>query len=303
MTQSSESFVSIVTPVYNGEKYITECIESVLNQTYHNWEYIIVDNCSTDNTHQLSSYYSNKDKRIKLIQPPEHLQIFDNWNYTLRQISSNAKYFKIIHADDWMFPECVSKMVDLLKRNPNVGMVGSYILNGNYVGLDGLPYGTEVYPGVDIARLLFRDELNLFGSPSVYMFPCHVIREGADFYNRDIFVSDADAHLEILKKHDFGFLHQVLSCTRLHEDRQTEKIVKVYGNMLLEFRLGMLLRHGRHFLDHNEFDYLVSERFNEYYKFLARNVIKMRNFDFWKYQHSEQFYGNKQGSCCNLRRS
>ena len=59
--------VSVVTPVHNGEAFLRECIESVLAQTYSHWEYIIVDNCSTDRTLEIASEYAIKDTRIKIL--------------------------------------------------------------------------------------------------------------------------------------------------------------------------------------------------------------------------------------------
>ena len=58
MKLPKEPLVSVVTPVYNGEKYLEECIESVLNQTYKNWEYIILNNCSTDRTLEIAEQLS-----------------------------------------------------------------------------------------------------------------------------------------------------------------------------------------------------------------------------------------------------
>jgi glycosyltransferase involved in cell wall biosynthesis len=57
MSTANEPFVSIITPVYNGEAYLRECIESVLAQTYSNWEYIVVNNCSTDGTLRIAEGY------------------------------------------------------------------------------------------------------------------------------------------------------------------------------------------------------------------------------------------------------
>lgn len=59
-----EELISIVLPVYNGERYLRESIDSVLNQTYRNWELIIVDDCSTDSSAKIAREYTKKDKRI-----------------------------------------------------------------------------------------------------------------------------------------------------------------------------------------------------------------------------------------------
>ena len=64
--------VSVITPMYNCEKFISETIESVLNQTYTNWEMIIIDDCSTDKSKQIAKQYIERDKRIRLIELKEN---------------------------------------------------------------------------------------------------------------------------------------------------------------------------------------------------------------------------------------
>ena len=77
MTSTSVPFVSIVTPVYNGAAYLADCIESVLAQTYTNWEYIIVDNRSTDSTPDIASAYARRDPRIRVHTNETFLDIID----------------------------------------------------------------------------------------------------------------------------------------------------------------------------------------------------------------------------------
>ena len=76
-----QPLVSIVTPVYNSDKYFEECIESVLNQTYQNWEYIIADDQSTDRTIEITKQYADTDNRIKLFRNLENLGHYKNGNY------------------------------------------------------------------------------------------------------------------------------------------------------------------------------------------------------------------------------
>ena len=66
--------VSVVTPVYNGAAFVSECIESVLAQTYENWEYVIVDNCSTDGTAEIAAGYASSDPRIRLVANDRFLE-------------------------------------------------------------------------------------------------------------------------------------------------------------------------------------------------------------------------------------
>jgi glycosyltransferase involved in cell wall biosynthesis len=136
----TEPFVSVVTPVYNGEKFLVEAIKSVLAQTYSFSEYIIVDNCSTDQTGEIAQHYAVQDERIHVIQNQEFLPIMDNWNFAMRQISDSSKYCKVLHADDLLFSECISLMLEVAEYHPTIGIVSSYMLKENQVKNDGIPY-------------------------------------------------------------------------------------------------------------------------------------------------------------------
>ena len=84
MQLSKEPLVSVLTPVYNTDKYLDECIKSVLNQTYNNWEYVIVNNCSTDGTLQIAERYGELDKRIRIVNNKEFLDLLKNWKAILK---------------------------------------------------------------------------------------------------------------------------------------------------------------------------------------------------------------------------
>src|SRR5712692_9727325 len=92
MDLQTQPLVSVVTPVYNGEKYLAECIESILAQTYQNWEYIIVNNCSTDRSLEIAQGYAKKDARIRIYNNQEFVGMIQNHNIALGQISSESKY-------------------------------------------------------------------------------------------------------------------------------------------------------------------------------------------------------------------
>ena len=126
MDSASQPLVSVVTPAYNEEEHLAECIESVLAQTYQNWDYTIVNNCSTDKTLDVARRYAAKDPRIHVRDKKQFLSMLANHNRAIRQISPRSKYCKMVLADDWIFPRCLERMVEVAEAHPSVGIVSAY---------------------------------------------------------------------------------------------------------------------------------------------------------------------------------
>ena len=110
-----EPLVSIITPLYNSEKYIAETIEFVLAQTYSNWEMIIVDDCSKDNGVEIVEKYREKDKRIKLYQN----EINKGVSYTRNRAIDIAqgKYIAFLDSDDLWKKEKLEKQINFMEQN------------------------------------------------------------------------------------------------------------------------------------------------------------------------------------------
>jgi len=273
MKNDSTAFVSVVTPVYNGEKYIKECIESVLSQTYKNWEYIIQNNFSSDRTPTIVEKFAKIDNRIKVHHTEKLLPIIENWNLALRKISTESKYCKVVHADDLLYPECLEKLISAAEESQNIGIVGSYGLKGDRVKFDGLPIEKKIIPGKEVCRRTLRREMFLFGSPTTLLYRSDIIRGRNDFYNERFLHADTEVCYDVLRNYDFGFVHQVLSYTRLHEQSQTELTAAKNNTNMIEY-LGMLKKHGPCYLDANEYKHLEKKNLKLYYVFLARKIIQ-----------------------------
>ena len=106
---ASEPLVSVVTPVYNGEPYLAQCIESVLAQTYHNWQYTIFNNCSTDRSLEIAQAYAASDPRIVVKTSDTFLTQSRSLSTALSSIAPESKYCKMVFGDDRIFPRCVVK--------------------------------------------------------------------------------------------------------------------------------------------------------------------------------------------------
>jgi len=269
-------FVSVLTPVYNGGKFLRECIESVLAQDYENWEYVLVNNHSTDNSLEIMREYASRDDRIRVHNNKEFLPQMQNLNHAFSQISSKSKYCKVVHADDWMFPECLTKMVDVAEEYPSVGVVSSYRLDEKRVGLNGLPYHKTFNTGNEIARDHFLNESYYFGSPSSLLIRSELIRKRDKVYVESHQGTDTGACLEFLKESDFGFIHQVLTFTRRHEESVSNTDCKE-NYTWIHAKLYNNLHHAPHFLSDEEQQKVLADDVNRYYIILARTLFQTKS--------------------------
>ncbi len=282
---SSQALVSVVTPVHNGAEFIAQCIESVLVQSYDNWEYIIVENGSEDETLNIIRQYAIGEPRIRVIVTAELLPVMKNWNYALSNISSQSEYCKILHADDRLYPNCIEEMVRVAEKYPSVGLVGSYALWGNRVKGDRLKVGKPFFSGKEIARLALQQLIYPFLSPSVLLIRSNLLRENDIFYDESVLYADVDSCYKILEKYDFGFVNQVLTYIGKHEDSITSKECKPLKTMIWQ-NFDLFIRHGRTFLSEEEYNREFLKRKRHYFQFLGTSLFTRRNIDFWEYHKS-----------------
>jgi glycosyltransferase involved in cell wall biosynthesis len=247
-----------------------------------NWEYVIVNNFSKDRSLEIARHYAEKDPRIKVLDNEEFLPALRNWNNTLKKMNPEAKYCKVVHADDWIYPECIEKMVSVAEDHPSVGVVGAYRLQGDRVVPGGIPYGTTVTPGRDKAREFLLGGEYTFGAPSAILMRSDLLRGYENFYNETHFGSDQEACLELLQFSDFGFVHQVLSYSRSHEGSVTSKMNDLQPEIFAF--LYMFKNYGKVFLSSAEYEEGLRDIMEKYYRVLGRKVTDFRNKKFWEFQ-------------------
>ena len=110
-----EEIVEILLPTYNGEEYIEEQIDSILNQTYKNIKVIISDDCSKDSTQKILKEYKEKDNRIQVFFQQNNLGVVKNIEFLLKKV--NSKIFMLSDQDDYWMPEKVEESVKVLNQN------------------------------------------------------------------------------------------------------------------------------------------------------------------------------------------
>ena len=281
MSNDQNPRVTIVTPCYNGEKHLADCIDSVLAQTYPNFDYLIINNCSTDRTLQIAQAYAARDQRIRVVSNAELLNVVDSHNRAFSLAAQGgARYIKIVGADDWLYPDCVTELVKVAEAHPTVGMVTSYVLVGSRVGWDGLPFPSTFVKGRDICRMRLLDKILVFGGPSASLIRADVVRQQDPFYTVGNYHGDNEAYLTLLHRHDFGFVHQVLSYNRRGEDSKTTHYLESFNSYVLMI-MEELVRFGPVYLSEAELKKRLAEAKADYYRFLARAVFERRSRKFW----------------------
>ncbi len=286
---NQEPLVSVVTPVFNGEPYLRDCIESVLAQSYTHWDYTIVNNCSTDRTLDIAREYAAKDRRIRIHNNQSFVRVIENHNIAFRQISAASKYCKPVAADDMILPDCLEKMVRLAEEHPAVAIVGAYGLYSRAemgVYCRGVPYARSVLPGREVCRAyLLEDGLSVFGAATFFLFRSDIVRSRHAFFNESNVHADSEACLEFLEHHDFGFVHQILTFMRVQESSLTSISDRL--NTHLPYSLYALTQYGPKYLAEGELTQRIRASLRAYHRYLGWQVTKRRGRDFWSFHENK----------------
>lgn len=283
-----EPFVSVVTPVYNDDPYLEECIRSVLTQSHENFEYIICNNHSTDRSGEIAADYAAKDSRIRVVSPPEFSPQAKNFNFALRQIDDRAKYCKMLLSDDWMYPQCLQQMIEVAESDPRIVLVSAYRLIGDRPDCFGVPVERSTFPGKEACRWQLQGTAYPFGSQSTVMYGAEAVRKRAPaFFPENRFFMDVDIAFRLLADGDFGFVHQVLTFSRYQADAVTDVASHFNSWPLLHYL--MTEQYGRSFLSAEEFKKRHDEVTAEMYRGLGEQLLKdmvrrERKKGFWEFQ-------------------
>ncbi len=176
--QTSKPLVSVILPMYNAEKTIAECLDSIIRQTYTNMEIIVIDDGSTDNSVEIVKNYT--DKRIKLYRYKHNYIANLNRGF----LHCNGKYIARMDADDKMCPTRIRKQVDVLENHPNVSVCCSVMKK--YGCTKNVKYGRNgVIPNLKIRFL----RGNFLAHPTI-MLRKSILQEGFKYKKTYIYAED-----------------------------------------------------------------------------------------------------------------
>jgi glycosyltransferase involved in cell wall biosynthesis len=278
---SEQPLVSVVTPFYNTAPYLRECIESVLAQTYDRFEYVLVDNQSTDGSAEIAKEYAASDRRIRLIRNTEFVGQVRNFNGALRHVAPSARYVKMVLADDYIFPECLARMVAVAEAHPTAAIISSYYLKGAGVCGSGIEYPSDCIPGRLASRLHLLDGHFLFGTPTTLMYRADLVAKRQPFFSESSPHEDTELCHEAMADADLAFVHQVLSFIRVGNEGILTSI-DTFNWEMLDFYIS-LKKFGPVFLSEEEFADRMQAARTEYLTMLGESRVLGREPEFWAY--------------------
>ncbi len=216
MNKIQESLISIVIPSYNSEKTIKRTIDSVLKQTYKNFELIIIDDNSSDNTVLIIKEIS--DKRITLYINKQNLGFQGNWNKVLKK--ANGIYIKLLPDDDLLHKNALLEQIKILEKFENVVLVGSKrnIIDEKDAlimkrGKSLSKHNPCNYK--EVLKATMRYGTNPIGEPGSTLFRASALKNNIEFDAELIHFIDLDFYLKILQYGDYYFIDKVLSSFRV----------------------------------------------------------------------------------------
>lgn len=228
--------VSICIPSYNHGRFIADCIESIINQSFRDWELIITDDASTDDTDAVVRPFLSQDTRIKFHRNPKNLGMVANWNRSF--FLATGEYVKVLGSDDFLEPDCLRRAVDLLDLNSGVGVVACarrYVDAAlQPVSTIGYAQSQRIVPGEKaIAACLARG--NPIGEPVAVTFRRQAASRGfSPDYNQ---LADVEMWMHLLRTSDLAFDPEPLCRFRHHPQQCTRENMKKLSFVQEELQL------------------------------------------------------------------
>ena len=230
--------VSIILPVYNAHAYLKECIESIIDQTYQNWELLIINDGSTDNSEQIILPFLKNGLAIKYIKQENNAGITHCLNTAIAQ--SQGKYIARMDADDLMVSIRLKQQVSYMEEHVDVGVLGSAV---EFIDEKGNTIANYFYPENDSEIKKVLPARNPFVHPSV-MMRASVLKSGKYLYRNDYpRAEDYDLWIRLSSETKMANLSNILLKYRFHSGQTSQKSLKKMSYDLIRLRLNAIRQH------------------------------------------------------------
>lgn len=212
--------ISVIMPSYNGERYIVEAIESILEQSYKNLELIIIEDCSTDNSIEIIQRYAVKDQRIKVSINEKNRGIAYSTNKGIEL--ARGKYIALLDDDDISTKDRIKLQVEYLEKNAHIDILGGRTItideDGQFINDWGTPRNN---PQLIKAKLLFENVD--FGNSSVMIRKEFIEKNNLKYRDGSLGMQDFRFFMESSKVGNISSIDEILLKHRVHKSSETNK--------------------------------------------------------------------------------
>ena len=263
--------VSVCIPVRNAGDHLHMAVDSVLRQTYINYELIIIDNASTDSSLDWVSNLSANNEKIKFYKNKKNIGLVENFNACLTK--ATGKYVKFLCADDVLMPECLEQMVAALEFNDSATLVTSrrILINNNNQFLATKSYSkkTKLVNGKEVINRCMYGA-NYIGEPSATMFRREILAAGFDA--KFPHLVDLELWYRILEHGDLICISKPLCSIRQHELQMTQSNIK--SSILVEDNIRLFeMYQDKVYIKHNFIKQLNRKMRMAYRVWISRKYI------------------------------
>ena len=237
--QETKISVSICIPVYNGGLYLDECIQSALSQTYTDFEIVIVDDQSKDNSLDIINKWALKDQRIRVIVNERNLGLTGNWNACLQ--NARGTWIKFLFQDDILAHECLEKMMMYVSKGDFISVERSFIFED---GVDettrhqynNLSSPTEEFsitkpqfipPSALCEKVIQHNSANFIGEPTAVLFKKELVEAWGNFSEDYQQICDLEYWIRIGSSEGLFHLPEKLAAFRVHTTSTSAENKKV----------------------------------------------------------------------------
>ena len=211
--------VSVLIPVFNGERYLGECLDSILAQDFRDMEILVSDDNSSDGSRELIKEYAARDSRIRWWKNSRRAGLTANSNICLR--AARGEYVKFVHQDDKLLSaSALRKYVEALDAYPTAVLASSHHhVTGKKLPPTIFRFQANLYDGRQMILNCFEHNNNLVGQPSLALF--RRLAAGRGFDERFVGHMDFEMWCHLMEQGDYVHLHEPLATWRVHAAQQT----------------------------------------------------------------------------------
>lgn len=228
---TTDELVSVCIPVRNGAAHVREAVESVLNQSHDNFELIVVDNCSTDDT--VAILESLGDERLRIVRAETGVDAIQNWIRTCEL--ADGVYLKLLCHDDLIHPEILATQVNALAANSQAVLVATRrqlidtdgrVLSKSF----GLPGMTGEIAGPDAIRRCLSFGTNLLGEPAAVLFRKSSFDRAGTWGHRFPYLVDLEMYFRVLLQGSLVAIPRPLAAFRTHSQSWSSHVRATQGS-------------------------------------------------------------------------